>query len=148
MQEKNSSIAEIILSKIKSYYNLKTYGQLAKFLGVSDGALYSWKARGTIGDYAPILSKCEGISLDWLKTGEGEMFKKTVTAEFTIPLEHRAVGSDKDEDEREMAVKRLLKREEEMDLTDTEFYEFMASISRVLDNLEKQRKGGKLSPSD
>lgn len=76
MQEKKLAKAEKVLSALKTHYGLKTYGKLAAFLGVTEGALYSWKSRGVIGDYAPILSKCKGINPEWLETGEGEMFER------------------------------------------------------------------------
>jgi len=76
MQEDNSYNCKKILDTIKSHYKLKTYRDLAKFLGVKEGTLYSWNARNSIGDPSAILDKCKGISLSWLETGEGEMFLK------------------------------------------------------------------------
>ena len=74
MQENNSYNCKKILDSIKKHYKLKTYGDLARFLGVKEGTLYSWNARNSIGDLSAILDKCKGISRTWLNSGKGEMF--------------------------------------------------------------------------
>lgn len=74
MQHKKTQIARIVLDALKSHYNLRTYGELASFLGVPQSTLGSWKSRGSL-DEDLIFAKCVGISADWLKTGEGEMFR-------------------------------------------------------------------------
>lgn len=74
MQQNKTQIAKIILDGLKNHYKFKTYGELASFLGVPQSTLGSWKARGSI-DEDLIYAKCVGINADWLKTGQGEMFK-------------------------------------------------------------------------
>jgi SOS-response transcriptional repressor LexA len=73
MQHKKTQKAEIILNALRKHYNLRTYGDLAEFLGVPLTTLSSWKARNSINEDM-IYAKCVGISAEWLKTGEGEMF--------------------------------------------------------------------------
>lgn len=62
------------LEAVINYYGLKGYPALAKFLDVPYQTVMAWKKRGSIGDYASFMDKCPGISLEWLKTGDGEMF--------------------------------------------------------------------------
>jgi len=73
MQEKTITRAKIILDGLRKYYEIRTYGDLAKFLGVKQNTLSSWISRDSI-DEDLIYRKCDGISYEWLKTGEGEMF--------------------------------------------------------------------------
>lgn len=75
MQDKKQHNVEFIFDTLKKHYKLRTYRELAVFLGVKEGTLNAWKARDRIGDVDIILTKCKGLSYDWLKTGEGEMFK-------------------------------------------------------------------------
>jgi len=75
MQDKNLHKVEFVFDSLKKHFKLKTYRELAAFLGVKEGTLNAWKARGRIGDVDLVLTKCKGLSYDWLKTGEGEMFR-------------------------------------------------------------------------
>jgi hypothetical protein len=81
MQEKKIQNVEIIFEELKKHYNLKTYRELARFLDVKEGTLFAWKARNSIGDIDAVIAKCKGISYEWLKTGEGEMFTPPIVAE-------------------------------------------------------------------
>jgi uncharacterized iron-regulated protein len=63
-----------IFDTIVTHYNLKGYPALAEFLGIKYQTLMAWKKRGKIADYSPFMDKCPNISLNWLETGEGEMF--------------------------------------------------------------------------
>jgi len=73
MQEKKLLIAKKVLQSIKDYYEKRTWGELAVFLGVPEGTLGSWRSRGGM-DEDVIIAKCNGINIAWLKTGEGPMF--------------------------------------------------------------------------
>lgn len=65
--------AKIILNRIKNAYNLKIDTQLSNFLGVKQSTISTWKARNSL-NWELIFSKCENINLNWLLTGDGEMF--------------------------------------------------------------------------
>lgn len=75
MQNENIYSVEFILNKLKKHLDLNTYRELASFLGVKEGTLNAWKARNSIGDIDTILTKCKGVSYEWLKTGVGEMYR-------------------------------------------------------------------------
>lgn len=81
MSIKNYASVQKRFDVLLTHYNLKGYGALALFLGVNYQTLMAWKKRDSIGDYSAFLDKCIGISLDWLKTGEGEMFRAERAAE-------------------------------------------------------------------
>ena len=66
-----------IVDRIKEFKKLgkdTADATIAKLLGMTKTALYNHKLRGTI-PYKALFTFCEkeGISLDWLLTGEGEM---------------------------------------------------------------------------
>lgn len=64
-----------IINKLKEYLNFKTDTEFAKFLGIKQNTVSSWRSRDTI-DYELIISKCDTISAEWLLTGKGDMLKK------------------------------------------------------------------------
>ncbi len=66
----------LIINKLKSHLNIKTDTDFAKFLGIKQNTISSWKKRDTL-DYELIISKCDNINANWLFTGEGSMFKKS-----------------------------------------------------------------------
>lgn len=66
--------AKKILDDLKAHYRFRTFGQLADFLGVKPNTLSSWIARNSI-DADLIFRKCEGISYEWVRTGEGSMWR-------------------------------------------------------------------------
>lgn len=47
-------------------------GKLAEILGIDPSTLSTWKARNRI-DWPLVFAKCQGVSIDWLLTGEGPM---------------------------------------------------------------------------
>lgn len=61
-----------VLNRIKEYYSLKGNADLARFLGVAPNTITNWYGRSTF-DVDVIYTKCEGISFDWLFTGNGSM---------------------------------------------------------------------------
>lgn len=77
MQEKKITRAKIVLEKLREFYGFKTFGKLANFLGVKQNTLSSWISRDSL-DEDLIFRKCEGISYDWIRTGEGEMLLPSV----------------------------------------------------------------------
>lgn len=63
------------LQALIDYYHGGNKTQFAKHIGVSPQCISSWLARNTF-DLEVIYSKCEGISPEWLISGEGEMLKQ------------------------------------------------------------------------
>lgn len=64
----------LILNRIKLVMGFKTDKELAKFLDITPQALSNSIKRNSI-DLENVLSKCELINLNWLFTGNGEMFR-------------------------------------------------------------------------
>lgn len=64
----------LILNSIKSFLGFEKDSDFAKFLGIKQNTLSTWKSRNTI-DYDLIISKCDKIDANWLLTGEGSMLK-------------------------------------------------------------------------
>lgn len=63
----------LIYNRIKSAYGLKTDRELADFLGITPQVIPTSILRGSV-QWDKIFQKCEFLSIDWLLTGEGEMF--------------------------------------------------------------------------
>lgn len=77
---------EALIGRLRSVLQAKSDADLARKLGLSDrSVLTNWKRRGTTP-----LSEClqvsreNGISLDWLLTGEGEMNRYSTNGETRI----------------------------------------------------------------
>ena len=68
----------LIINELKNYLNIKTDSEFAKFLGLKQNTISSWKSRNSL-DYDLIISKCDQINANWLLTGEGEMLKSKVS---------------------------------------------------------------------
>lgn len=81
MQDKKLHSVVFILDKLKAHYKLRTYRELATFLDIKEGTLNAWKTRDSIGDVDAILTKCRGLSYEWLTTGTGEMFREGADAQ-------------------------------------------------------------------
>lgn len=74
MQQRKSQNAKDILERLKIAYNIKNDTELAAFLGVARNTVSTWKTRNSI-DYALVFARCDNLNIDWLITGEGEIFK-------------------------------------------------------------------------
>ncbi len=82
-----------IVNRIKGIKGFKTDGEVASALGMSKTALSNHKARSSIPfENLSMFSESEGISLDWLLTGEGT--KKRA----------KYVYKDREEKEKELCV--------------------------------------------
>ncbi len=80
-REKLQNVKEVI-DRLKMALKVKTDTELAKHLGVNQSTISVWKTRKSI-NWDLIITKCKDINIDWLLTGEGEMFrKKQDTVEF------------------------------------------------------------------
>ncbi len=80
MQEENaqnSQNVEKILARFRESFNLSNNSRLAELIGVKPNVVSAWIARNSIGDYDTLFTFCrkKGVNIDWLLTGEGEMFR-------------------------------------------------------------------------
>ena len=64
-----------ILETIINFYTDGNKARFAKMIGVSAQAVSGWISRNTF-DIDLIYAKCEGVSGDYLLTGEGEILKR------------------------------------------------------------------------
>lgn len=62
----------LVIERLKVFFNVDTNAALAQKLGVSATTLSNWKNRNTI-DYELLFTKCEGANFNWLFLGEGNM---------------------------------------------------------------------------
>lgn len=65
-----------MIERLKMGLELPSDNALAELLGISKTTLSNWKSRNSI-DIPLVFSKCEQLSMDWLLTGTGTMFKST-----------------------------------------------------------------------
>ena len=86
MSSKKSQNTKEILKRFKKALNIKTDSDLAKYLGVRQNTISTWKARDSL-DYKLLFSKCDenNINIDWLLTGEGDMFRKKQDSVEFVP---------------------------------------------------------------
>lgn len=63
-----------MLEMVINHYEDGNKAQFAKRLGISPQALSMWFTRNSF-DAELLYNKCDGLSGDWLLSGEGEMFK-------------------------------------------------------------------------
>lgn len=70
------------LNLLISHYSDGNKAQFAKMLGIRPQTINSWMLRNTY-DAELIYAKCEGVSGDWLLSGEGEMLKQPSQNEYT-----------------------------------------------------------------
>jgi hypothetical protein len=74
MQEKKYSKTKKILLDLATYANVKNIQGLARYTGIKDSTLYTWIDRDKISDVKDLLKIFPNLNLNWLETGEGEMF--------------------------------------------------------------------------
>ncbi len=63
---------EEIFERLKIFYNVSTFTELAKKLRIKENVLFVWKRRKTF-NLNELYSKIENINWHWLITGEGDM---------------------------------------------------------------------------
>lgn len=80
----------LIINRIKEFKKFNSDKELSEFLGITPQSLSTWKSRNSI-DYDLIFAKCEGVNLEWLLTGKGEMLNSAC-------VEPVIVVDDKDSD--------------------------------------------------
>ena len=64
-----------MLERLISYYTDGNKARFAAMIGVKPQTVSAWLARDTF-DVEVIYANCEGISGDWLLSGQGEMIRK------------------------------------------------------------------------
>lgn len=74
----------LMLEQLVNHYTEGNKSKFASKLGVKPQTINTWIARNTF-DSELIYSKCEGISGDWLLSGEGEMIKSDIHFENINP---------------------------------------------------------------
>ena len=83
-----------IITRLKKHLDLKKDTDLAFFLEVKQNTISAWKRRGNI-DFSLIVSKCEGIDLNWLMYGEEKPVEKTDPE--TLKINQMLKGMSKEE---------------------------------------------------
>ena len=91
----------IMVEKLVDYFSNGNKAAFAKQLGVSPQTVHSWIARNTF-DSELVFAKCEGLSADWLLTGEGPMLRSEDGIRFEETIQrapvrlHRISGKSRD----------------------------------------------------
>lgn len=84
MQKKS---LDAVLDRLMTVFTVDSDSELARKLGVNRQTLGSWRSRQSI-PYALCVnvSEAEGVSLDWLLTGEGAMLRGVSVASEEPPV--------------------------------------------------------------
>jgi hypothetical protein len=96
MQDKKYSKVKYILLELAAHVKVKGVTGLAEYLEVPKNNLYSWIQREKIADIAAIIKKIPNARIEWLETGEGDMFTDMVAS--PAPPEWDATKSNSDDD--------------------------------------------------
>jgi len=75
MQDFSRPDVKKILLTLAEHLNVKGIRGLAEVLGEKESRLYAWIRNKNIAETGAILSKCPSINREWLRTGEGEIFR-------------------------------------------------------------------------
>lgn len=90
-----------MVEKLVDYFSNGNKAAFAKQLGVSPQTVHSWIARNTF-DSELVFAKCDGLSADWLLTGEGPMLRSEDGIRFEETIQrapvrlHRISGKSRD----------------------------------------------------
>ena len=90
-----------MVEKLVDYFSNGNKAAFAKKLGVSPQTVHSWIARNTF-DSELVFAKCDGLSADWLLTGEGPMLRSEDGIRFEETIQrapvrlHRISGKSRD----------------------------------------------------
>lgn len=83
MQTKNRAFTEKIIKSVVEHYKLRNEADLAARLGVPHSTLSSWKTRGSV-NADKLCAIFNDLRRDWLRTGEGPMFREPIQAQANI----------------------------------------------------------------
>ncbi|MBI5826824.1 MAG: helix-turn-helix domain-containing protein [Deltaproteobacteria bacterium] len=91
-----SNFSEIIERMFKAG-NMRNYSEIAKGLGISPQAISNYKRRGEISPGIILkFAKTFGVSVDWLLTGEGDVYQNEyLSSKTTGKLAAYLTGSEK-----------------------------------------------------
>ena len=80
-----SRFSIFVIDRLKTALRLRTDIELAEYLCVKQNTISGWKSRDTL-DYKKIIEICDtnNISFDWLFSGEGRMFTKSLAANASL----------------------------------------------------------------
>lgn len=131
-----NKINNMILNKIKEYYNFKTNTEFANFLGIPPTTLSSWYSRNTM-DYHLIYAKCKDIDANWLLTGEGEMLRQGVGGAAPAARPPEAPAQELEALRREVQL--LRKLVDTLEATVAAKDTIIGQLQRALDRLERER---------
>lgn len=120
-----------VLDRIKQFYDLKGNAELSRFLGVAPNTITNWYARCSF-DIDIIYTKCVGIDLNWLLSGEEpKPIKEEPVLNQVIPQDHTGEAAayyrmykEKDEENKEL-LKENARLEERLRLIEPDKSDFM-----------------------
>jgi len=96
MSTTKSANVEKIFDLLKDHFKLQTDRELADYIGVDFRTLAAWKSRGKIAKPDIFLNKCRGLSYEWLKTGQGEMFIAEPSTCYEVARVHRLIDPEEE----------------------------------------------------
>ncbi len=145
MSKKKYASVHERMDALITHYKLKGYPALASFLNVPYQTLMAWKKRNSIGDYLPFLDKCIKINLDWLKTGEGNMFVAEGEPSYSVSTIHRALTP---EEERLLEILKVFPdvREAMEAFIQLPPRKQKIYLGKLLEEVEKLQEDGTLTP--
>lgn len=79
------------LKALIDYFAGGKKADFARMIGISPQGVNTWLSRNTF-DIELIYSKCEGVSAEWLLTGEGEMLEKKIEENVSPKLSAQNVS--------------------------------------------------------
>lgn len=87
-QKNNQAIGRIDrkqqLHELIEYYSKGNQADFARRLGITPQGVSTWLKRESL-DIELVYAKCQGLSAEWLLTGEGEMLKNEQSKDFDSP---------------------------------------------------------------
>ena len=103
---------KLIFNRIKIAKGFKRDAELARFLQITPQNLSNCIIRNTV-DWKNLLSNCVDISVDWLLTGKGEMFRNS-SENIPNNLKSHTISQDNCDDLIKYLLKRIKDLEEEV----------------------------------
>ena len=104
--------SRLIYNRIKLAFGIKTDTKLAELLGVKQSTIATSYSRNAV-NWENIISNCNNISIDWLLTGEGKMFRNS-SENSTEENEKTTKSTQYYEEMNSYLLKRIKELEEEL----------------------------------